>query len=48
MKVPASRLAGLVWGIAATVAGVLAIVSAAGGRSKARQCKHCKLGGHVK
>ncbi|HJA24593.1 MAG TPA: hypothetical protein H9795_00845 [Candidatus Fournierella merdigallinarum] len=48
MKGSAFRLAGLVLGIAATVAGVLAIVFAAVGMSKARQCKHCKLGGHVK
>ena len=48
MKGSAFRLAGLILGIVASVAAVVAIVLSAVGMSKARQCKHCKLGGHVK
>lgn len=45
MKGSAFRLAGLILGIVASVAAVVAIVLSAVGMSKARQCK---LGGGVK
>ena len=48
MRGSAFRLAGLILGIVASVAAVLAIVFSAVGLSKARQCKKCKLGGGVK
>lgn len=48
MRGSAFRLAGLILGIVASVAAVLAIVFSAVGMSKARQCKKCKLGGGVK
>ena len=48
MKGSAFRVAGLVLGIVAAAAAVVAIALSAVGMSKARQCKQCKLGGKVK
>ena len=48
MKGFAFRLVGLILGIIGAAMGVVAIVFSAIGMSKARQCKSCKLGGHIK
>lgn len=48
MKGSAFRLAGLVLGIVAATVAVVGIVLSAVGMSKARQCRQCKFGGHVK
>ena len=48
MKGSEFRLDGLILGIVATTAAVVAIVLSAVGMSKARQCKQCKLGGGLK
>lgn len=42
------RLTGLILGIVGACVSVTAIVFSAVGMSKARQCKQCKLGGHIK
>ncbi len=44
----AFRLTGLILGIVGACVSVMAIVFSAVGMSKARQCKQCKLGGHIK
>ena len=44
----AFRLVGLILGIIGAAVSVTAIVFSAIGMSKARQCKNCKLGGHIK
>ena len=48
MKGFAFRLTGLILGIIGAAGSVTAIVFSAIGMSKARQCKNCKLGGHIK
>ena len=48
MKGFAFRLTGLILGIIGAAVSVTAIVFSAIGMSKARQCKNCKLGGHIK
>lgn len=42
------RLAGLILSVVAAVVSVVAIVFSAIGMSRARQCKHCNVGGRIK
>lgn len=48
MKGFAFRLTGLILGSIGAVVSITAIVFSAVGMVKARQCKNCKLGGHIK